>query len=109
MRRRENPRNYSSYPHLPIKIMRSEKFLDFSPSPHFDWRQPKGMCTILPIFISIMKMRSRENPRKFFPSLHFLLKMRRREIYSLGGGLLVDEEKGESKEFFLFSPFTYQN
>jgi len=27
----------------------------------------------------------------------------------LGGGLLADEEKGESKEIFLFSPFTHEN
>ena len=37
------------------------------------------------------------------------MKMGRREIYSLGRGLLADEEKGESKEIFLFSPFTHEN
>ena len=38
------------------------------------------------------------------------MKMGRREIYSLGGGgLLADEEKGEIKEIFPFSPFTHEN
>ena len=45
---------------------------------HSDWRSS--------IFTSIMKMRRRENSRKFSSFLHLLSKMRRREIYSFGGG-----------------------
>ena len=66
MRRRENQRN-------------------FSPSPYFNWRHQKEMNICSSIFIRIMKMRRRENSRKFSSSLHLLSKMRRREIYSLGG------------------------
>ena len=70
---------------------------------------PKELMSILPVSISLMKMRKRENPREFSSSLHLHSKMRRRGIYSLGGGLLADEEKGEIKEIFPFSPFTHEN
>jgi len=42
-------------------------------SPHSDWR-PR-------------KLKRRENPREFFPPLNLLMKMVRREIYSLGGSV----------------------
>ena len=74
MRRRENQRNFSSSPHLPIKMRRSKKFLAFFPTPHFDWLHPKRINFYFPHFYQ-----SNEN-----------------------------EEKGESKGIFLFSPFTFK-
>jgi len=86
MRRKENPRNFSSSPHLPMKIRRRGIIPRSFPSPHSDWRPP--------IFISIILLRRKENPREFFP-------------WREGAGLEADEEKRESEKFFLFSPFTY--
>jgi len=70
---------------------------------------PQELISLLFICTSMNKMRRRENPREFSSSLHLLSKMRRRGIYSWGGGLETDEEKRESKEIFPFSPFTPEN